>query len=186
VYADASWGNCRDSGRSTTGWIIRYGNCWIDWNCHKQATVALSSCESEYMSISAATTNVMWTLGLLKEISLPVLHQSNGDSEQVQSPVPLLLSDNKSAIAIAKNDVHHNRTKHINIKHHFIREQLSAGTIELQWVSTDDQIADILTKTLQPRPFQRLQSILVVPRNAMPDTRMDGTALARTDTHAPH
>jgi hypothetical protein len=172
VYADASWGNCRDTGRSTTGWIIQFGNSWIDWNCHKQETVALSSCESEYMGISSATTSVMWTLNLLKEMRI---NKSNSrDSEEVVvAPVPLLLSDNKSAIAIAKNDVHHNRTKHINIKHHFIRDQIANGIITLQWVSTDRQVADILTKTLQPRPFLRLQSLLVAKRKTLPRSTMD-------------
>jgi hypothetical protein len=174
VYADASWGNCTDTGRSTTGWIIRYGKCWIDWNCHKQETVALSSCESEYMSISAATTSTMWTLKLLKEVTANDRRSSSSStvSSELQgiSAVPLLLSDNKSAIAIAKNDVHHNRSKHINIKHHFIREQLSNGTIVLDWISTLQQVADILTKTLQPRAFSRLRDVIVAPRGKWPNT----------------
>ena len=171
VYTDASWGGCKDTGRSTTGWLMLFGNCIIDWNCHKQATVALSSCEAEYMAIVAATTSVMWTIQLLQEMKL---FQSSTQSQHVHQSqsnlkfIPILLSDNKSAIAIAQNDVNHNRSKHINLKHHFIREQITAGTISLQWIGTQQQMADILTKTLPNHTFKRLQSHLVCKRLSLP------------------
>jgi hypothetical protein len=157
-YCDASWGSCRDSGRSTTGWIIKLGECFIDWNVHKQETVALSSCEAEYMAIVSITQAIMWTISMLKEIGID-FHPSVPSS--VSFPIPIILSDNKSAIAMGKNDIMHNRSKHINIKHHFIRDEISKGTIILQWISTQDQIADIFTKTLQPRIFIKIRNLLL-------------------------
>jgi len=79
-----------------------------------------------------------------------------------------LLSDNKSALAMARNDSMHNRSKHIDIKHHFIREQVEAGNIAVQWVSSQEQLADILTKTLSSGVFVRLrdQMVGVVARRA--------------------
>jgi hypothetical protein len=75
--------------------------------------------------------------------------------------VPLVLCDNKSAIAMGHTDALHSRSKHIDIRHHFIREQIEKGRISLQWISTQEQVADILTKTLQPRIFLRFRDQLV-------------------------
>ena len=160
VYADASWGNCKDTRRSTSGWLIRLGASWIDWSCHKQATPALSSCEAEYMALTAATTGVMWTMKLLREMSAV----QNGVDVAIPQTVPLLHSDNKSAIALANNDSNHNRSKHIDIRHHFIRHEIVNKRISLVWVASEDQYADILTKTLLPRLFLKFQAILVKPR----------------------
>lgn len=161
VFTDASWANCTDDRRSTTGWLIRLGRCWIDWNCRKQATIALSSCESEYMAIGSGTTGVMWTMKLLTEMGL--LGEVFGAT--AKPCIPILLTDSKSAIALAKNDVHHDRTKHIDIRHHFIRDEIEKETIILQWIPSGEQIADILTKTLPPRLFLKFQAQLVGPRD---------------------
>lgn len=159
VYADASWASCKDSRRSTTGWLIRLGNSWVDWNCHKQETVALSSCEAEYMALASATTGVLWTLKLLREFGCVL----RGSGAGVQMPVPMLHCDNKSAIAMARNDALHTRSKHIDIRHHFIRDEIVRGTISLEWVPSESQLADILTKTLLPRLFMKFQAALVSP-----------------------
>lgn len=157
VFADANWGNCKDTRRSVTGWLIRLGNSWVDWCCQKQATVALSSCEAEYMAVSAATQGAIWMQQLLEEMAF--MEWTNGGAKS--PPVPLVLCDNKSAIAMGHTDALHSRSKHIDIRHHFIREQIERGRIALQWISTQDQVADILTKTLQPRIFLRFRDQLV-------------------------
>lgn len=157
VFADANWGNCKDTRRSVTGWLIRLGNSWVDWCCRKQATVALSSCEAEYMAVSAATQGAIWMQQLLEEMSF--MESINGGAKS--PPVPLVLCDNKSAIAMGHTDALHSRSKHIDIRHHFIREQIERGRIALQWISTQEQVADILTKTLQPRIFIRFRDQLV-------------------------
>jgi len=162
-FADASWANCHESRRSTTGWLLGYGGSWIDWCVKKQETVALSSCESEYMALTSATQAIMWTRSLLAEIEVVA---SGGASSVPTSPAtPLrMFSDNKSAIDMARNDTHHQRSKHIDLRHHFIREQIQAGTIAVQWVNTHDQLADIFTKPLTPMPFIRIRDELVVRR----------------------
>jgi hypothetical protein len=158
-YADASWGSCPDTRRSTTGWILKCGKSIIDWNVHKQETVAISSCEAEYMSIVSVTQAIKWTKNLLKELGF--YNNASSSSPFAISSVPIILSDNKSAIAIGLNDTMHNRSKHIDIKHHFIRDEISSGTINIQWISTHDQIADILTKKLDRQNFIKFRDQLV-------------------------
>ena len=170
AYADANWGGCPDTRRSTTGWMIMLGSDILDWQSRKQTTVALSTCEAEYMAISAAAQAVAWTRGFLseiKEFESAVIEESRNEEMRNSggmSAVPILFSDNRAAIAMARNDVLHNRSKHIDIKHHFIREQLDAGLITLEWISTTDQLADALTKSLPPRTFCNIRDRLVVPR----------------------
>jgi len=159
VFADANWGSCRDSRRSTTGWLIQLCGGWIDWSCKKQETVALSSCEAEYVAASSASAGVTWTVQLLREIGF--MDWIYGGAQL--SPIPVLFSDNRSAIAMAQTDSLHSRSKHIDIKHHFIREQVDRKFIALQWISTHDQVADILTKTLAPRLFVKFRDALVKP-----------------------
>jgi hypothetical protein len=154
VFADASWANCVDSRRSTTGWAMKIGEqCWIDWNSHKQETVALSTCEAEYMAIGTATQGILWTQQMLREIAVVASNTLI---------TPIIYSDNKSAICMSKNDVHHNRSKHIDIRHHFIRDEIAKKSITLEWVTTGEQIADILTKSLPPRLFVQFRDKLVV------------------------
>ena len=165
AFADANWGGCLDTRRSTTGWIVALGNDILDWQSRKQTTVALSTCEAEYMAIAAAAQAVAWTRGFLQEMEEKEAGVAKSSSEDgIPMAVPILFSDNKAAIAMAKNDVLHSRSKHIDIKHHFIREQLEAGSIALQWISSAEQLADILTKALPPRIFAGLRDQLVVPR----------------------
>jgi len=162
VFADANWGGCHDSRRSTTGWLIRLGRCPIDWRSQKQPTVALSSCEAEYVAVCDATQSAMWLHQLLVEIGFIAWMCPNATSP----PVPLILSDNKSAIALAHNDGSHGYSKHIAIKHHFIREQVEAKFVSLQWISTHQQLADIFTKALPTRTFAKFRDQLVTPLSA--------------------
>jgi hypothetical protein len=156
----------------------------VDWQSKKQSTVAISTCEAEYMAIGAAAQAIQWVRRALREIddfgTTPTVSEEveskeegimrDDDSDATTVPttstmtVPILLCDNKAAIALAKNDVQHNRTKHIDVKHHFIREQIISGDINLQWIDTKSQLADLLTKTLAPRPFAIIRDQLVVPR----------------------
>ncbi len=166
VYADASWAGCKDSRRSTTGWLIRVGNSWVDWCCSKQATVALSSCEAEYMAATAAVQGAIWVQQLLGEIGFLAQTDASGSGgTKAAQPVPLVLSDSKSAIAVAHTDALHSRSKHIDIRHHFIREAIERGFVKLEWISTHEQVADILTKSLQPRLFTKFATQLVAPTN---------------------
>jgi hypothetical protein len=161
VYSDASWGMDKDNRRSTTGWIIKLGNCWIDWNSRKQQTVALSSCEAEYMALGAAAQGALWIKSLLGEMGYGP--NSSTTSTPTSSPIPIFYCDNKSAISMAQNNVLHNRSKHIDIKHHFIRELIERKVFRIDWISTSEQVADVLTKKLLPRTFIKFRDLIVVP-----------------------
>lgn len=170
AFADASWSSCADTGRSTTGWLLALGSGnWIDWSSKKQETVALSSCEAEYMAATEGTKAVMWAKHLLEELHWAASADSGGAAtgSAVQQPqlfTPLLFSDNKSAIALAHNDTHHNRSKHIELRYHFIREQVAAKALRMEWCSAQQQLADLLTKPLTPLPFTTIRDQLVYSR----------------------
>jgi transposase InsO family protein len=169
IWCDASWAGCKDTRRSTSGYLLRFQGCWIDWRCHKQETVALSSCEAEYMALTDAATEASWIRTLLAELESATCNTPVSTSRA--APIPILHCDSQSAIALAQNDVHHSRSKHIDLRHHFIRDEMTAGRITLKWVSSQDQVADILTKTLLPRIFIRLRDSLVSQLPERPATR---------------
>ncbi|PHU20402.1 hypothetical protein BC332_11553 [Capsicum chinense] len=124
------------SRRSVTGYFIKIGKSVVCWKSKKQATVSRSSAKAEFRSLAAVTAELVWILGLLKEIG-----------KKVKLPVKVF-SDSKSAIQIAVNPVYHEITKHIDIDCFFIREKISQGMITTNYIATQDQPADMLTKGL--------------------------------------
>jgi hypothetical protein len=108
----------------------------VTWNSHKEKTVALSSCEAEFMAATAAAKQALWLRNLLGELT------------GTQSKKVTLMVDNNSAIALMKNPVFHGRSKHIDIKYHFIRECVERGQIVEKRVGTLEQKADSLTMPL--------------------------------------
>src|SRR5271163_474887 len=142
-YCDANWGNEINSRKSTSGYLFYLGGGVISWSSKRQPTVALSSTEAEYMALTHATKEAMWLRSLLKELEF-------GEEEYITATT--IYEDNQSSIALAKNPVHHARTKHIDIQHHFIREKVDSKEIELIYLPTDDMHADTLTK---PLPFPK-------------------------------
>ena len=135
-YSDSDLGGDVDSRKSTSGTLFFLGSSPVTWQSQKQKIVALSSCESEYVAAATAACQGIWLARLLAEFS-------NGEAEQV-----VLKVDNKSAISLAKNPVFHERSKHIELKYHFIRECVETKKIELEFVPTELQLADMLTKPL--------------------------------------
>ena len=125
--------------------MIFLNDCPIVWNSTKQKTVALSSAEAEYMAMSNAAQEVLWLLGFLKEIQM-----------KIKLPVTLHC-DNMSAIAVSKNDGKHQRTKHIEIRHHVVRDLIKEGTLQVTWVPTKSQVADVLTKCVTTNQFENLR-----------------------------
>jgi hypothetical protein len=143
-YSDADWGRDPTDRRSTTGYCFFLGDSFISWRSKKQTVVARSSAESEYRAIADASSELIWLRWLLTDMGVP------------HSSATMLHCDNRSAIQISHNDVFHERTKHIEIDCHFVRHHVSYGTIRLVSVSSEQQTADVFTKTLLPSRFQDL------------------------------
>ena len=148
AYSDADWAGDPTDRRSTTGYCFMLGDSLISWRSKKQTVVARFSTEAEYRALAATTAELIWLRWLLQDLGIDC------------SAATQLHCDNQSAIQIAHNDVFHERTKHIEIDCHFIRQHVLQGTITLQSVSSQDQLGDIFTKPLSPRPFRALTSKL--------------------------
>ena len=133
-----------DDRHSTSGNVFLLAKGAVSWLSKKQATVALSTTEAEYVALSGATQEAIWLRRLLTDVGKPLAE-----------PV-VINEDNQGAIAMAKNPVGHARTKHIDIRYHFVREGVQDGAIILKYVATDEMIADILTKLLPKHPFEKL------------------------------
>ncbi|PNX67443.1 hypothetical protein L195_g055631, partial [Trifolium pratense] len=126
-YSDAEWAGCSDTRRSVTGWCMFLGPALISWKSKKQSRVSKSSTESEYRAMSTACSEIIWLRGLLAEIGFP------------QHTATPLFADNTSAIQIATNPVFHERTKHIEVDCHSIREALDNHVISLPHVTSQLQ-----------------------------------------------
>ena len=150
AYSDSDWASCPDSRRSITGYILLFGSSPVAWKSKKQGTVSRSSSESEYRAMASAAADVTWTVRLLEELGITDL-----------KPVTLHC-DNQSAIAIAKNPVFHERTKHIEIDCHFTRDKVLEGLLQLTYLPTTHQLADVFTKILPSQQFNTLLSKLGV------------------------
>jgi ribonuclease HI len=122
----------------------------VSWTSKRQSSVALSSAEAEYMAITETAKEILWLRYLLAEI---IGHELDEPS--------VLCCDNQASISISKNDQHHSRTKHIDYKHHFIRECVNEKKIEMRWVPTHTQHADIFTKALSPRTFANISQMIM-------------------------
>ena len=131
---DSDWVGSLDDRKSTSGYIFCLGSNVIAWNSKKQKTVALSSAEAEYIAATDAACEAIWLRRLLSDLQ-----------QKIEEPI-VICYDNMSTIAMTKNPVFHARTKHIELRHHFIRDLVSEGEIQLEFISTNDQPADVLTK----------------------------------------
>jgi transposase InsO family protein len=152
-YSDADWAGDRDDRKSTTGYVFMLGSTPITWRSQKQNCVACSSTEAEYVALSSAAREGMWLRGLLKE-----LHILDDKTTTV------LYCDNQSAIRLSENPVLHQRTKHIDIKHHYIRECVGGGHFKISHVPSADNVADIFTKPLGRTQFEHLRNHLGLVR----------------------
>uniref|UniRef100_A0ACD5WTY3 Uncharacterized protein n=1 Tax=Avena sativa TaxID=4498 RepID=A0ACD5WTY3_AVESA len=146
-FSDADLAGDVDDRKSTTGVLYMLGGCPITWQSSKQKVVALSSCEAEYIAATTAACQGVWLSRLLSELV-----------EEKEGKPATIFVDNKSAIQLSKNPVFHDRSKHIEVRFHFIRESIEQGKVEIDYISTDDQLADILTKSLGRVRFQDLRT----------------------------
>ncbi|KAE8683276.1 TMV resistance protein N-like [Hibiscus syriacus] len=154
-YSDSDWGGDIDNRRSTTGFVFFMGDIAFTWMSKKQPIVTLSTCEAEYVAATSCVCHAIWLRNLLKEIGL------------IQEEPTKVCVDNKSAIALAKNPVFHDRSKHIDIRYHYIRECVARKDVEVEYVKSQDQVADIFTKPLTSEDFLRLRNLLGVTRSSL-------------------
>jgi hypothetical protein len=147
-FSDADWAGCKDTRRSISGQCFFLGKSLISWRTKKQLTVSRSSSEAEYRALAAATCELQWILYLFRDLHVTTIKP------------PVLYCDNHSAIHIAANPVFHERTKHLEIDCHLVREKLHSGLMKLLPVPSKHQLADFFTKALLPQPFSLLLSKL--------------------------
>jgi hypothetical protein len=149
AFADADWANTKKDRKSITGWVAKLNGDTVSWASKRQRVVALSTCEAELYAEAAAIQEVLWLRGLLTELGLKPRTGST------------VFGDNQSAIAVSKNGVKGERTKHVDVKYHFVTETVESGAVRLVWVSTTQQQADIFTKALGAQVFHQLRRQLM-------------------------
>lgn len=143
IYTDSSWANEKGDRKSTGGWLMTYNNKPINWQVKKQSVVALSSTEAEFYALTEAIKEARYIQQWFqfycdKQINIEVI------------------CDNQAAIYMSDHTTNHNRTKHMDMRYFYIRESINEFKIKVKWITTKEQLADILTKTLKPNIFRDL------------------------------
>jgi hypothetical protein len=149
-WTDSDWAQDPDTRKSVGGFTFEVTSGSVSWSSKKQPTVALSTVEAEYMAASNATKEAIWLRVLLKDLGF------------TQVKATTIHADNQGCIALAQNPVSHSRAKHIDIRHHFIRERIQNREIDLKFCPTKDMIADIFTKALPREAFEKFREALGV------------------------
>ena len=156
TYMDADWGNCVFCRKSLTGYCAFLGKSLTSWKTKKQKTTSKSSAESEYRAMSDTTNELVWLANLIRDFQVTPTYQIT------------LFCDNKAAQYIAANPVFHNRTKHLDIDCHHVRDKLQEGFLQTSDVSTTHQLADLFTKPLPSHQHRQLSSKLGLISMASP------------------
>jgi len=146
-FCDADWAGCLDDRHSTSGGCFFLGNNLVAWHSKKQNCVSLSTAEAEYIALGSCCTQLLWMRQMLVDYGI------------ISDPM-LVHCDNMSAINLSKNPVQHSRTKHVDIRHHFVRELVEMKIVILEHVSTERQLADLFTKPLDYNTFLGLRKAL--------------------------
>jgi hypothetical protein len=158
-YLDLDWAGCASDRKSTSGCCFGLGSAIVSWLNRKQKSMVLSSIEAEYMAASQASCEAIWLCKLLVGLFGQELRPTT------------IYCDNQSCIKLFENLVFHNRSKHIEIRYHFIRDWVQRGAVRLAYVSTDDEVADILTKSLPKGKPVRFRGMMGVVANTFLDKR---------------
>ncbi len=149
AYADADWAGLSRDAKSTTGWVIKLAGAAVSWCSQRQNTVATSSTEAEYIAMSEAAREIAFIRMLMADIS------------HAQKEATVLYCDSQTALLMATDEKITKRRKHINVKHHYIREKIELNHISLRWCESGLQQADIFTKALAEPLFNRHRESLM-------------------------
>lgn len=152
-FCDADWAGNSDNRRSTTGFLFTLYGSPISWKSKLQASTALSSVEAEYISLCAAAREAKWTRQLLFELGFP------------QDSATTIFEDNKGCISISGNDRTDTRSKHIDVKYHFVRQMIKLNQIQVEYLPTEEMVADMFTKPTSTIAFLKCRSSIVFPRH---------------------
>jgi hypothetical protein len=153
-YVDADWAGSAIDKKSIFSCCFTLGSAMVSWCSRKQSFVALSTAEVEYIALSVAVREAVWLLNLLSDLF---------DHEMDPTTIHC---DNQSCVKLFENPVFHDRSKHIEIKYHYIRDMVQKKTVHVQYLSTHEQIADIFTKPLAKTKFEYFRERLGLMENA--------------------
>jgi hypothetical protein len=147
AYADSDWASDPNNRKSTTGYMVKLMGAVISWNSHAQKTIALSSTEAEYMSLSDTSRQIIWFRNLFSGLGVQL------------APIPLF-GDNQGSIFLASNPVQEKRIKHIDLRYHFIHDTIQTCQVELYFIEGAQNPADMFTKNLGRIKFHQFRKHL--------------------------
>lgn len=146
-YVDADWASDKTDRKSTTGYVFKIYGCTVIWASKKQTSVSLSSTEAEYIALSNAMCDYLWLTSLLEELEIKIASS-------------IVYEDNQSVIHHLKQFGHSHKLKHVDIRYNFVKELFTEKNIELKYINTIEQQADILTKGLGRTLFEKFRNCL--------------------------